>query len=60
VSLGIFGDVFEVMAQVDRRLPKSTPLTGSLGLINLTENLGRHSSQAHQRVLPVVVGMVPC
>jgi hypothetical protein len=43
VSLGIVGDVFEVMTQVDLRFTKSTLLAGSLGLIIPTENLGRHS-----------------
>jgi hypothetical protein len=41
-SLGVIGDVFEVMALVDRRLTKSTLLTCSLGLTTLVENLGRH------------------
>jgi hypothetical protein len=40
VSLGIFGDVFEVMTQVDLRMTKSTLLAGSLGLIIPTDNLG--------------------
>jgi hypothetical protein len=40
VSLGVVGDVFEVMDVVR---PKSTRLTGSLGLYNRLKNLGRHS-----------------
>jgi hypothetical protein len=43
VSLGIAGDVFELMTQVDLCLTKSTLVAGSLGLIIPTENLGRHT-----------------
>jgi hypothetical protein len=42
VSLGFVGDVFGVMAQMERRLTKVTLLTGSSGLNNPAENLGRH------------------
>jgi hypothetical protein len=39
-SLGFVGDVFEVMAQVDRRL------TGSLGLITQPETWGITNTRA--------------
>jgi hypothetical protein len=42
VSLGVVGDVFEVMAQVDRRLTK----VNSAGLNNPAENMGRHIQHA--------------
>jgi hypothetical protein len=44
VSLGIAGDVFEVMAQVDRRLTKLKSVPSALlECLTTAENLGRHT-----------------
>jgi hypothetical protein len=50
VSLGFVGDVFGVTAQVDCRLTKVTLLTGSSGLNNSAENLGRHNLPPLNRI----------
>jgi hypothetical protein len=44
-SLGVVGDVFEVMAQVDRRLTKVNSFDRIIRVNNLAENLGRHTRQ---------------
>jgi hypothetical protein len=44
VSLGIAGDVFEVMAQVDRRLTKVNTVDPLIRANTPAENLGRHIS----------------
>jgi predicted P-loop ATPase/GTPase len=41
-SLGFVGDVFEMMAQVDRHLTKVNPVDWIIRVINPAENLGRH------------------
>jgi hypothetical protein len=48
VSLGFVGVVFDVMAQVDRRLTKANTVDLSLGLITPAENLGRHINTVTQ------------
>jgi hypothetical protein len=46
VSLGIVDDVFEVMAQVDRRLTKINTVDLLIRVNTPAENLGRHISLA--------------
>jgi hypothetical protein len=43
VSLGVVGDVFEVMAQVDRRLTKVNTVDLLIRVNTPAENLGRHT-----------------
>jgi hypothetical protein len=42
-SLGVIGDVFEVMAQVDRRLTKVNSVDWIIRVKEPAKNLGRHS-----------------
>jgi hypothetical protein len=50
VSLGIVGDVFEVMAQVDRRLTKVNTVDLPIRANTPAENLGRHSLPPLNRI----------
>jgi hypothetical protein len=43
-SLGFLGDVFEVMAQVDRRLIKVNTVDQIIRVNYPAENLGRHNA----------------
>jgi hypothetical protein len=43
-SLGVVGDVFEVMAQVDRRLTKVNSDDPIIRVNDADENLGRHKN----------------
>jgi hypothetical protein len=43
VSLGVVSDVFEVMAQVDRRLTKVNSVDMLIRVKDAAENRGRHS-----------------
>jgi hypothetical protein len=49
VPLGVVGDVFEVMAQVDRPLTKVNAVDRIIRVINPTENLGRHNEELRVR-----------
>jgi hypothetical protein len=50
VSLGVVGDVFEVMAQVDRRLTKVNTIDLLIRVNTPAENLGRHSPPPLNRI----------
>jgi hypothetical protein len=51
VLLGIVGDVFEVIAQVDRRLTKVNTVDLLIGVDTPVENLGRHSHPLKQNLV---------
>jgi hypothetical protein len=51
VSLGVVGDVFEVMVQVDRRLTKVNLVDRIIRVNKPAENLGRHRKKGGEKLL---------
>jgi hypothetical protein len=59
VLLGIVGDVFEVMAQVDRRLTKVNTIDLLIGVDTPAENLGRHRMTPLGLMIYCIIMCVP-